>query len=148
MNKSENSEYSDIINNLRPVSLKHPRMPIGDRAAQFSPFAALTGYDDAIVETGRVTDKKHELSEEAKTMLDEKLRLIMSLSEEPPALEITYFVADGKKSGGSYVTFIGRIKRIDVYSHNVIMEDKTQIPIDDIFEIDGAVFNRFYKGDL
>ena len=148
MNKNEISEYDDIIDLAHPVSHKHPRMPVSDRAAQFSPFAALTGYEDAIAETGRVTGKKHELSEEAKTVLDEKLRIIMSLNEETPALEITYFVADRKKSGGSYVTVIGRIKRIDGYSHNVIMEDKTRIPIDDIFEIDGAVFNRFYKGDL
>ncbi len=145
MDKHENSAYDDIINLPCPVSSKHPRMPIGDRAAQFSPFAALVGYEDAITETGRVTDDKHELSEEAKTVLDEKLRIIMNLTEDLPILEITYFVADKRKNGGSYVTVIGHIKRIDEYRRKVIMEDKTVIPIDDIFEIEGDALNRFYK---
>lgn len=148
MNKNEFSEYDDIINLSRPVSCKHPRMPVSDRAAQFSPFAALTGYEEAIKETGRVTDNKHELSEEAKCVLDEKLHIIMSINEEMPIFEITYFVADKRKRGGAYVTVSGRIQKIDGYKRVVIMEDKTTIPIDDIFEIEGDILNRFYKSDL
>lgn len=148
MNKNEFSEYDDIINLSRPVSCKHPRMPVSDRAAQFSPFAALTGYEDAIKETGRVTDDRHELSEEAKTILDEKLHIIMNTDEEIPILEITYFVDDKRKHGGSYVTVAGRIREIDEYKRVVILEDKTIIPIDDIFEINGEILNRFYKSDL
>lgn len=145
MNTGGNSKYEDIIELDRPISYRHPRMPIPDRAAQFSPFAALTGYEAAILETGRVTDSKHELSEEAKTLLDEKLQFIISQKEQVPILEITYFVADKRKAGGSYVTFTGRIKKIDEYRREVITDSSEVIPIDDIFEIDGDILKWVYR---
>lgn len=140
MDKYENSEYDDIINLSRPASSKHPRMRISDRAAQFSPFAALTGYEAAIRETARVTEKKHELSEDAKTLLNEKLQLIIEIIDEKPAAEFTYFVADRIKAGGTYITVYGSVRKIDEYDRVVIMEDMTEIPIDDIYDIEAEMF--------
>lgn len=140
MDKHEISVYDDIINLSRPFSSKHPRMRIADRAAQFSPFAALTGYEAAIRETARVTEKKHELSEDAKTVLNEKLQLIIDIIDEKPVAEFTYFVADKIKAGGAYITVYGSVRKIDEYNRVVIMEDMTEIPIDDIYDIEAEMF--------
>ena len=104
------ADYEDIIHLPHHVSSVHPHMPVSDRAAQFAPFAALTGYGDVIKETARQTDAKPELSEDEKEILDYKIQLACGLSGEKPGVRITYFVPDEKKSGGAYHTAEGRIR--------------------------------------
>lgn len=130
------SEYDDIINLPHHVSSTHSQMSISDRAAQFSPFAALTGHDAAVKETGRLMEKKAELSEDSKIYLNEQLNSIQARIDEMPMITITYFIADTKKSGGEYVAIVGTVKKIDEFERLVVMHDKTIIPIDDIFEIE------------
>ncbi len=149
MNKTNSKTgYEDIIEHSHPISTKHPRMRNSDRAAQFSPFAALTGYEAAIRETARVTDKKHELSEDAKTVLNEKLQIIIGMIDENPIFEFTYFIADRLKSGGAYIKACGSVRKIDEYRRLVIMDDRTEIPIDDIFDIEGGIFTTLSKYNL
>lgn len=126
-------KYDDIINLPHPTSAKHPRMPIEDRAAQFSPFQALSGYGEAIQETARITGEKAELTEEEKAILDEKLRLLADTGGE--AL-FTYFLADDRKSGGAYVTAVGVLKKIDPLEGRIVLADGVQIPIEDILEVE------------
>lgn len=125
--------YDDIINLPHPNSAKHPRMSMIDRAAQFSSFAALTGHGAAIEETARLTDRRIELTEEEKTVLDEKLRLLLETGGEGM---ITYFPPDERKDGGAYVTKLGTIKKIDPLEGRVILTDHTPIHIEDILEIE------------
>jgi len=132
--------YDDIINLPHHQSLTRPHMSAYDRAAQFSPFAALTGYEDAVAETARLTDKKVELDEYGKSDLNERLNIIQDTLDEQPKVSITYFLPDKKKSGGEYVTVSGCVKKIDEYEHIVVMLDATKIPIDDIAEINGEIF--------
>ncbi|NBJ92965.1 YolD-like family protein [Parablautia muri] len=134
------SDYEDMINLPRHISKGHPPMPIMERAAQFSPFAALTGYEDAIKETGRLTDERAELDEDEKTVLDKKLRILKELEREQPEVAITYFKPDAYKAGGAYVTAKGSVKKIDVYEGVIRMQDGTSIPVEDLTEIDGEVF--------
>jgi hypothetical protein len=134
------NSYDDIINHPHHVSTQHPRMSMIDRAAQFSPFAALTGYGEVIKETARLTDRKPELSESEKAELDYKLRMACDYPGENPALTITYFVPDHRKAGGSCHTISGQIKKIDDYQKQVILLDKTRIDIDCILNIDGEIF--------
>lgn len=135
--------YDDIINLPHHTSASRPHMSAHDRAAQFSPFAALTGYDAAITEAGRLTDKKVELDEYRKADLNERLCKIQDRMDEQPEVSITYFQPDKKKSGGAYITVTGRVKKIDAYERTMIMQDDTKIPIDDIFEIGGELFGTF-----
>ena len=132
--------YDDIIHLPHPTSLKHPRMSRLDRAAQFSPFRALSGYEDAIHETARLTNRKIELDEHEKAALDERLRLLADAVGEGPEAAITYFLPDKKKSGGEYITAAGRVKKIDANEQAIIMMDKTRIPIDDILDVEGEMF--------
>ena len=125
--------YDDIINLPHPTSAKHPRMPMADRAAQFSPFQALSGFGSAIRETARVTGERVELTEDEKAILDEKLRLLLETGGEGV---FTYFLPDERKDGGTYVTAVGPVKRIDQLVRQVILTDRTAIPIDDILEIE------------
>ena len=125
--------YDDIINLPHPNSAKHPRMSMIDRAAQFSPFAALTGHGAAIEETARLTDRRIELTEEEETVLDEKLRLLLETGGEGM---ITYFLPDERKDGGAYVAKLGTIKKIDPLEGRVILTDHTPIHIEDILEIE------------
>lgn len=125
--------YDDIINLPHPTSAKHPRMPMIDRAAQFSPFQALSGYGEAIRETARITGEKAELTEEEKAILGEKLRLLADTGGE--AL-FTYFLPDGRKSGGAYATVVGTLKKIDPLEGRIVLTDGTTIPIEDILEIE------------
>ena len=125
--------YDNIINLPHPNSAKHPRMSMIDRAAQFSSFAALTGHGAAIEETARLTDRRIELTEEEKTVLDEKLRLLLETGGEGM---ITYFLPDERKDGGAYVTKLGTIKKIDPLEGRVILTDHTPIHIEDILEIE------------
>jgi len=115
-------------------------MSAHDRATQFSPFAALTGYDSAITETARLTDIRVELDEDSKAALNERLCIIQDQMDEQPEVSITYFQLDKKKSGGAYITATGCVKKIDEYERTVVMLDDTKISIDEIFEIDSKLF--------
>lgn len=128
--------YDDIIHLPHHVSTAHPHMAAIDRAAQFSPFAALTGYDAAIKETSRLTDKRVELDESIKDALSNNLQMIADRLKEHPEIAITYFQPDGKKNGGAYVTVINTVKKIDVYERIVVMTDGIVIPVDEIISID------------
>ena len=131
-----NKSYEDIINLPHPVSKNHPQMPLEDRAAQFAPFAALTGHDAAIKETARVTDERLELSEEAIAQLNDKLNQIRDAIGTEQRFSITYFVPDGKKSGGAYVTCTGSVKKIDEYEKTLWMEDGTVIAIEELSAVE------------
>ena len=132
--------YEDIINLPHPTSPRHPRMPMIDRAAQFSPFAALTGYEAAIKETARLTVQKIHLDQDAQAALDEKLRLLAETIDGYPEVTITYFLPDKKKAGGEYVTASGRIRKIDMYEQAIILMNGTRIPIDDILDAESRLF--------
>ena len=136
-----NNRYDEIINLPHHVSKTRPQMPMSDRAAQFAPFAALTGYDAAIKETGRLTDERIELDEEALTALDRKYQLLMDALNEEPEIEITYFKPDERKSGGEYVTVIGAVKKVDDFERQITMQDGAKIPMDDVLSIDGKLFS-------
>lgn len=107
-----------------------------ERAAQFAPFAALTGYDDAILEAGRLTDAKMELDDEALNTLNAKLLILSGKQNERPAVTITYFKPDDRKAGGAHIELTGFVKRIDVFEQAVIMQDGAKIPMEDILSID------------
>ena len=132
--------YDDIIHLPHHVSATRPHMPITDRAAQFSPFAALTKHGDAIVETARLTQERKELTEDAKTKIEMRLNLLAKQIASQPQVSITYFQPDEMKDGGSYITVAGIVIKIDVYDHIVVMQDKIKIPIKNIFEINGEMF--------
>ncbi|NLC27020.1 MAG: YolD-like family protein [Fastidiosipila sp.] len=132
--------YDDIIKLPHHTSASRPHMSAHDRAAQFSPFAALTGYGSAIAETARLTDARVELDEYTKADLNEKLCIMQELIAQQPEVSITYFQPDKVKAGGAYITATGYVKKIDGYEHTVILQDATKIPIDDILEIDGELF--------
>lgn len=145
MSKTKAEElYADIINLPHHELTTRQRMPLINRAAPFSPFAALTGYDDAVKETARLTDARIELDEGSKEVLNDKLRIAVDQAENQPEISITYFLPDKKKSGGAYVTIKAVIKRIDEYERLVIFTDKSSIPIDDIYEIEGDIYNGLY----
>lgn len=127
--------YDDIMNLPHHVSATRPQMSMHDRAAQFSPFAALTGYDDAVEETARLTDEQAELSEDTRNKLDEMLGLIADRIDKQPAVEITYFVPDELKEGGKYVTARRRVRRIDEYEKEFVFSDGTRIAFDTVAKI-------------
>ena len=135
------SRYDDIIHLQHPTSSKHPRMAALGRAAQFSPFAALTGYDGSIRETARLTDAKAELDEDKIAALDMKLRFLADHLSECPEVSITYFKPDSRKQGGAYHVITGMVKKIDAFEKTVLMAEGTLIPIADIFEISGSLFS-------
>ena len=137
MNNDDLKKYDDIINLPHPVSKKHPQMPLLDRAAQFAPFAALTGYGEAVTETARLTDSKIELDEGEIERINAKINYLIDNLKNTPAVEITYFVPDKKKKGGKYLTIQGTVKKIDDFENVIIMTDKTIIPFDDILNISG-----------
>ena len=138
------TNYEDIINLPHHISSKRPQMSMLDRAAQFSPFAALTGYDDAIHETGRLTDEKIDLSEEEKEALDRKQQILMERLGDHPSLTVTYFVPDAKKSGGAYVTKNGNLKKIDGFERWMMLTDGTKIPLDDVADIESELFRDMF----
>jgi len=138
MNKKiSNSNYDDIINLPHHVSTKYPQMSLEARSAQFAPFAALTGYDDAIEETGRLTTEKIDLDEEIKNKINEKIKLIKNNLSSYPKVSVKYFVPDLKKEGGSYATISGVVKKVDEYRQTIIMDDNREILIEEIVDISG-----------
>ena len=132
--------YEDIIHLPRHVSRTRPRMVAIDRAAQFSPFAALTSYGVAIKETARVTDQRIELDEYMKNDLSNRLQIISDRLKEHHEIAITYFQPDEKKNGGAYVTAISTVKKIDEYERLVIIDNGSEIPIDEIISVEGEIF--------
>ena len=133
-------KYREIIGLPHPVSKTRPQMPMSDRAAQFAPFAALTGYDSAIKETGRLTDERIELDEEALTTLDMKYQLLMDAVDDEPEVTITYFQPEERKTGGKYVSATGAVKKVDDFERRIIMQDGLKILMDDVLSIDGELF--------
>lgn len=138
--KEMKNDYSDIISHPHYISKTRPQMSMQDRAAQFSPFAALTGYDAAIKETGRLTEQKIELNEEALNALDMRYQLLIDVLDEAPEIEITYFKPDERKAGGEYLTVSGIIKKLDGFERLITMQDGTKIQMDDVLSIDGELF--------
>ena len=135
-----NGKYDEIMGLPHHVSKTRPQMPMSDRASQFAPFAALTGYDAAIKETGRLTDERIELDEGALTALNMRYQLLMDALDEEPEVEITYFKPDERKAGGEYVTATGAVIKVDDFERLITMQDGTKIPMDDILSIDGELF--------
>lgn len=133
--------YEDIINLPHHVSPKRPQMSMQDRAAQFSPFAALTGYEDAIKETGRLTDVKTELCDEERELLDRKQQYLQMIIADRPEITVTYFVPDEKKAGGAYISVSGRLKRVDEYARQLVLTDGRKIPLDDIVDMQSDCFH-------
>ena len=127
--------YDDIIALPHPEPRTHPRMSLHDRAAQFSPFAALTGHSAAIAETGRLTDSRITLDESEMARVDAALQRLRELLSQEPVASITYFVPDERKAGGSYQTITGEVKRIDTVNGVLLLTDRREIPIADIFDI-------------
>ena len=128
-------DYSDIINLPHHVSHNHPQMPMMARAAQFAPFAALTGYDAVIHETARLTDKQVELEEYDNERLNRKFSELMDCLEEHPVVTVSYFKPDEHKAGGAYVTVTGQLKKVDTYEQLMVMENGTAIPIGNIMDL-------------
>lgn len=137
---SKSSKYDKIINLPHHVSSTRPHMSMIDRAAQFSPFAALTGYDAAVKETARLTEQKIELDEYEKVALDQRILFLQDHLKEHPEVTITYFVPDERKDGGKYVSITGAVKKIDTYEKQIVLMDKSKIPIENILNMDGEVF--------
>ena len=140
MNNANNHQYDDIINLPHHVSATRPRMSMIDRAAQFSPFAALTGYDAAIKETGRLTDQRIELTEDSRAILDRKQQLLVDNLADHPEVSVTFFVPDERKAGGTYVTVTGRVKKVDDYQRLLILTDGTKIALDEILGMESELF--------
>ena len=140
MKRDDAHRYDDIIGLPHHRSANRPHMPASDRAAQFSPFAALTGYEAVITETARLTDQRIELDEDAKTAIAQKLQLVMEHIQERPEITVIWFRPDGKKDGGAYVTVTGAVKRIDEYERVILMTDSTRIPICDVAALEGELF--------
>ena len=141
---NDEDKYQDIINLPRHVSKTRPKMEISDRAAQFAPFSALTGYESAINETARYTDTKIIIDEETQNIVNLKQRLLKERISEGFEVSITYFKKDEKKDGGMYVKISGTVKKIDEYKKIILLTDGRKIPIEDIFEIESDLFNKYF----
>ena len=135
------NKYDEILSLPHHVSKTRPQMPMADRAAQFAPFAALTGYDAAIKETGRLTDERIELDEESLTALNVRYQMLTDALEKRPEVRITYFKPDERKAGGAYVTTVGEVRKIDDFEQTIIMQDGTRIPMDDVLSLEGELFS-------
>ena len=135
--------YDHIMHLPNPEPTVRPRMAMEKRAAQFAPFAALTGYEESVAEEARLTEEKLELSEDMIDMIDARLAVIEQHIKEQPNIAVTYFLPDNKKAGGRYVTVSGNIRKLDGVEHVMVLSDKTRIPIEDIRYIDGGLFTMF-----
>lgn len=128
--------YDDIIHLAHPVSRNHPQQPMEKRAAQFSPFAALTGFDDAVEETARYTDSRQELTEEQTAKINSVLNRIQRTVSQSPAVSVEFFSPDPKKQGGFYRLLRSRVRKIRPYEKQLVLSDGTVIPFSDILSID------------
>lgn len=131
--------YDDILHLPHPAPKTHRRMSQQDRAAQFAPFAALVGYEDVITEAGRLTDRRIELDDGEIAILDERLRLVLAGGADPE-VSVTWFQPDERKNGGSYVTTIGKVKKVDELKRTLVMKDGAEVPIEEIIDIQSPVF--------
>ena len=131
------TDYDDIIRLPHHVSQNHPQMSMHDRAAQFAPFAALTGYESAVGETARLTSERRELDPQEAAELNRRLASLIARLPERPEVTIEYFVPDDRKAGGAYVTMTGVVRHVTVEKRTLVMEDETVIPLEDI---DSVVF--------
>lgn len=129
-------KYDDIIDLPHHVSATRPQMSMQERAAQFSPFAALVGYDAAIRETGRVTETQIEQDEEALTALNRKFQLLRECPSDAPEIAVTYFAPDERKAGGAYREAVGKVKKLDTFERLLVLWDGTKIALDHILAID------------
>lgn len=127
--------YDDIINLSPPVSKKHKRMSLHSRAAQFAPFSALTGLDEKVDEAARLTDSRHELTDDEKAILDMNMQIIIDNIDLRPFATIIYFVLDENKSGGAYKTISGKIRRVEETEDTIIFENEEKVKISDIMII-------------
>ncbi len=143
MNMKYDHQYDDIINMEHHKSKKHPPMSLYARSAQFAPFAALTGYEDAVRETAREVGERIEIDDELKNILDGKIQILSEQITKKPEVIFTYFVPDLHKEGGAYISIPGVVKKIDTHSQNIILEDRTEIPINDIIDIYSEVFKLY-----
>ncbi len=139
---NDEHKYDDIINLEHHVSKTHKQMSIEERSAQFAPFAALVGYEDEVKETERITERMIEITEDIRSILDEKIHLIQNRIVEQPEVTITYFIADSNKQGGKYQTINGKVKKIDDYKKRIILTNNTDILIKDIIEISSNIFKQ------
>ena len=135
MKLKQTHKYDDIIHLSRPRSGRRVQMSNYDRAAQFSPFAALTGFEAAIEETGRLTDQRIELDEGGKQILDAQMREVLDVIHTQPMVEILWFRYDEQKAGGSYVTTTGRMKKVDLYNQKILLTDGQTIPLGEVFSV-------------
>lgn len=139
-------KYDDMIDLPRPISMKHRPMPMSDRAAQFAPFAALSGYEDAIGEAARLTDEQLSLGEDEQSELNEKLRLLIANAEAHPEVTVTYFQPDRKKKGGSYVSKTGAFKRVHADVQMIEFTDGTRIALSSILDMEAELFSDIKIG--
>lgn len=137
---AEKFPYEDIVNLPPHISKRHPQPSMMDRAARFAPFAAITGYEEMVLEEARVTEERIDLDEGTLALLNEKLNMIQEFLDEEPEVTITYFEPDKKKSGGAYISITGIVKRIDGYEHLVILTDGKKIRIEDIYALESDLF--------
>ena len=135
-------KYDDILHLPHPTSQKHPRMLISDRAAIFSPFAALTGHAGAIAETTRLTDQKMELDEDTKAELDRRQAILLEHIGKQPEVTVTWFQPDGRKEGGAYFTSTGQLKKLDEVQRVLVLTGGTEIPLDDVAGIESDYFQE------
>lgn len=139
--KNKTNKYDDIINLPHHISKKHPRMSLEARSAQFAPFAALTGYEELLKETSRLTDEEIEMSEDQKELLDSKIQILKENIETTPLATVTYFIKDSKKDGGMYQTITGKIIKINEYTQSIIFEEGKEIFLKDIVDLSGDFLN-------
>lgn len=129
-------KYDDILHLPHPTSAKHPRMPVSERAAIFSPFAALSGHGAAIAETARLTDRRVELDEDTRAELDRRQAVLLKHIAEQPEVTVTWFQPDERKDGGAYLTVTGRLKKIDEVERTLNLQDGTAIPLENVIDLE------------
>lgn len=141
-NRSNPYRYDDLLDLPHHVSATHPHMSLLDRAAQFAPFKALTGFEDEVEETARLTDARTEPGEDRIARLDARLRLLEKHLAEAPTVSVTFFRPDSRKDGGRYETVSGTVGKIDPVSRRLVFQSGQSIDIDSIFDVDGALFGN------
>lgn len=137
-------KYDDMLHLPHPTSARHPRMPIAERAAIFSPFAALSGHAGAIAEAARLTDQKMELDEDTKAELDRRQAVLLEHISEQPEITVTWFQPDERKDGGAYFTTTGRLKKINEMNRVLILLDGTSIPLEDVADLESNCFQNLF----